>query len=261
MENFLGAFSASVRDAAGPIMAAIPKILGFVIILAIGWLVAGLIARGVASLLRAVRFNELANRSGFSDLVHKMGMPGDAAGFIGLTAKWFIRLIALVVAFDALGLTAVSDVLRNLLLWLPNLVVALVVLVIGGLAANAAANIVRGSTAKAGLGNPNLLANVARTAVWAFAIIVAVNQIGIAESLVNTLFMATVAAFALALGLAFGLGGRDTAGELVRDWYRKGQEAKPRLQRAAAEAQAAAATAETRVRARPGDGQEDTRHH
>jgi hypothetical protein len=237
MENFFTALGDSVRDAVGPIMAAIPKILGFIIILVVGWIVAGLIARGVASLLRAVKFNDLASRSGFSDLVHKMGVPGDAASFIGLTAKWFIRLIALVVAFDALGLTAVSDVLRSLLLWLPNLVVALVVLVLGGLAANAVGNVVRGSTAKAGLGNPNLLANVARGAIWAFAVIVAVNQIGIAESLVNTLFMGTIAAIALAAGLAFGLGGRDTAGELVRDWYRKGQEAKPRLQRAAAEAQ------------------------
>lgn len=237
MENFFEALGDSVRDAAGPIMAAIPKIFGFLVILIAGWIIAGLIARGVASLLRAVRFNELSNRSGFSDMVQKMGMRGDASSFIGLTTKWFIRLIALVVAFDALGLTAVSDVLRSLLLWLPNLVVALVVLVIGGLAANALANVVRGATSKAQLGNPNFLANVARIAIWAFAVIVAVNQIGVAESLVNTLFMGTVAALALAIGLAFGLGGRDTAGQIVHNWYRQGQEAKPRLQRAAMEAQ------------------------
>ena len=126
----------------------------------------------------------------------------------GLTAKWFIRLITLVVAFDALGLPAVSDVLRQLLLWIPNVVVGILVLVIGGLAANALSNLVRGATAHAGLGNPNLLANIAKIAVWGFAIVVAVNQIGIAQTLVNTLFMAVVGAIALALGLAFGLGGR-----------------------------------------------------
>ncbi|MFL6624398.1 MAG: mechanosensitive ion channel family protein [Sulfurifustaceae bacterium] len=262
MENFVATVSDSVRDAIGPIMAAIPKIIGFVIILVAGWIIAGLIARGVAMLLRSIKFNELSDRSGFSDFVGKMGMAGDASSFIGLTAKWFIRLIALIVAFDALGLTAVSDVLRSLLLWLPNVVVALVVLVIGGLAANAVANVVRASAAKAGLGSPNLLANIARGTIVAFAVIVAVNQIGVAQSLINTLFMATVAAIALAVGLSFGLGGRDTAGEIVRNWYRQGQEARPRLQRAAAEAKAEAKEEAQRRGARTvPDTRDETRHH
>jgi Conserved TM helix len=150
--------------------------------------------------------------------------------------KWFVRLITLVVAFDALGLPAVSQVLQQLLLWLPNLVVALVMLVIAGLAANALHGLVRGSTASAGFSNPDLLANIARGAVWAFAIVVAVNQLGIATTLVNTLFMGTVGALALALGLAFGLGGRETAAEIVRGWYRQGQMAAPKMAEAASEA-------------------------
>src|SRR4029453_1753160 len=157
--------------------------------------------------------------SGFTGFVHNMGLDTDASGAIALTAKWFIRLIALVVAFDALGLPAVSDVLRQLLMWIPNLVVGIVVLVIGGLAANALGNLVRGATAQADLGNPDLLAKIAKVAVWAFAIIIAVNQIGVAQTLVNALFIAVVGAAALALGLAFGLGGRDTAAEIVRRWY------------------------------------------
>jgi len=127
-------------------------------------------------------------------------------------------------------LPAVSDVLRQLLLWLPYLAVAIVVLIIGGLAANALAGLVRGATAEAGLGSPQLLANIARVAVWAFAIVVAVNQIGIARELVNTLFMATVGAVALALGLAFGIGGRDTAAEMIRDWYSRTRRTAPKIE-------------------------------
>jgi hypothetical protein len=148
-----------------------------------------------------------------------MNAGTDSAGMIGLVAKWFIRLIALVVAFDALGLPAVSEVLQQLLLWLPNVVVALVVLVIGGLAARALSNLVRGAAAEAGISNANLLSKVASALIWAFAIVVAVNQIGIATTLVNTLFMAFVGAIALGLGLAFGLGGRETAGQIVSQWY------------------------------------------
>jgi hypothetical protein len=120
-----------------------------------------------------------------------------------------------------------------MLMWLPNLVVALVVLVIAGLAANALAGLVRGTAAESGLGNPDLLASIARIAVWAFAIVVAVNQIGIATALVNTLFMATVGAVALALGLSFGLGGRETAAQIVRGWYDRSQQAGPQLADAA----------------------------
>jgi small-conductance mechanosensitive channel len=162
-----------------------------------------------------------------------MGLQTDAAGFMAMIAKWFVRMIVLVSAFDALGLPAVSQVLQQLLLWLPNLIVAIIALVIGGLAANALGRLVRGATAESGLGNPDLLASIARIAVWAFAIVVAVNQIGIATTLINTLFMAVVGAVALALGLAFGLGGRETAGMIVRGWYERGQRAAPKMQQAA----------------------------
>jgi hypothetical protein len=227
------AIMVSVSAALAMLLGAIPKILGFLVILIIGWIVASLVAKAVSALLHAVNFNGLAQRSGFSGFVQKMGTRMDAADFMATIAKWFVRLIVLVVAFDALGLPAVSEVLQQLLLWLPNLVVALVVLVIAGLAANALSGLVRGATAEAGLGNPDFLANLARVAVWVFGVVVAVNQLGIATTLVNTLFMGFVGALALALGLSFGLGGRDTAAEIVRSWYRRGQDAAPRMARAA----------------------------
>jgi hypothetical protein len=214
----------SLAAAMALLFSAIPKIIGFLLIIVAGWFIASLIERGLAAVLRAIRFNELSERAGLSGFVRKMGMRTDAAGMIGLVVKWFVRLIALVVAFDALGLPAVSDVLRQLLLWLPNVIVALVVLVIGGLAARALSNVVRGAANEAGLGNADFLAKSASVVVWAFAIVVAVNQLGIATELVNTLFMAVVGALALSLGLAFGLGGRETAAEILRKWYAKAQE-------------------------------------
>jgi hypothetical protein len=221
----------SVAAAVAMFMEAIPKVVGFLVILLIGWLIAAALARVVSTILRTVRFNDLAQRAGLSGFVAQMGLRTDAAGFVALTAEWFVRLIVLVSAFDALGLPAVSQVLQQLLLWLPNLVVAIIALVIGGLAANALGRLVRGATAESGLGNPDLLASLARIAVWAFAIVVAMNQIGIATTLVNMLFMAIVGGIALALGLAFGLGGRETAALIVRNWYERSQWATPRLVR------------------------------
>jgi hypothetical protein len=227
------ALRASLAGALSTFVSAIPRIFGFAVILIAGWLIASLIARGIQALLRAVNFNELAERSGLSGFVHSMGVRTDSAGAIAGIAKWFIRLITLVVAFDMLGLPAVSQVLQQLLLWLPNLVVALVVLILGGLAARALSQLVRGATAEAGFTNPDVLATVTRIAIWALAVVVAVDQLGIATTLINTLLVGVIGALALATGLAFGLGGRDRAAQILDRVGREAQGAGPRLQRAA----------------------------
>jgi MFS family permease len=214
-------------------LAAVPRIIGFLVILIIGWIVAWLLGSIVAAFLRSVRFNDLAQRSGFDSFVRAMGVRRDSSGFIGLLTKWFLRLVVLAVAFDTLGLPAVTQAIQQFLLWLPNLVVALVVLVIAGLAANAVYGLVRGAASEGDFDNPELLANVAKIAVWAFGIVVAVNQLGIATTLVNTLFVGAVLALALAIGLAFGLGGRETAARMVHDWYESGREAMPKAEKAA----------------------------
>lgn len=230
--NWGDALIASLTGAASMFFAAVPRLIGFAIILIAGWIIAALIDKAVVTLLRAVRFNVLAERAGLAGFLQKSNMKEDAAGAIGLIAKWFVRLIALVVAFDALGLPAVSAILQQLLMWLPNLVVALAVLVIGGIAASALGKVVLGAASEADVQRPDFLARVARGAVWAFAIIVAINQVGIASALINILLMAAAGAVALALGLSFGLGGRDTAAAIVRRWYERGQASAPHIRRA-----------------------------
>src|ERR671933_524099 len=155
----------SLGPALGTFLGAIPKLFGFVIILIVGWLIAAAIAGVVAGVLRGLRFNDLAQRSGFSDFVRNMGIRTDASGFVAGIARWFVRLITLMVA---------------------------------GLVANALAGVVRGATASTELGNPDLLAGIARGAVLAFGVLAAINQLGVAQQLVGTLFMGGVGALALA---------------------------------------------------------------
>lgn len=230
------ALRASFANALSMFLSAIPRIIGFAVVLLVGWFVASLIAKGVAALLRAIKFNDLAHRSGFGGFVQNMGVRRDPAGVIADVAKWFVRLITLVVAFDTLGLPAVSGVLQRLLLWLPNLIVALAVVVIGGLAAGALSRLVRGATAQGGFANPDTLATVAKVAVWGFAIVVAVNQLGIATNLINTLLIGVIGALALASGLAFGLGGREKAAAVLDRASRQAEAAGPKLTRAASAA-------------------------
>jgi hypothetical protein len=227
------AFRASLAGALNTLLSAIPRIIGFAVVLIVGWIISSLFARGVEALLRAVKFNDLARRSGFADFVQKMGVRDDSSGVIASIAKWCVRLITLVVAFDTLGLPAVSSVLNQLLLWLPNLIVALVVLVIGGLAANALSRLVRGATAEAGFSNPETMETVTRVAVWGFAIVVAITQLGIATTLIDTILIGLIGGMALAFGLAFGLGGRDRAAQILDTIGRRAQRVGPKLERAA----------------------------
>jgi small-conductance mechanosensitive channel len=225
-------FVASLYGILGMMLRGLVNLIAFLLIIVIGWFISSLVAKAVSAVLRKLKIDQLFDRMGLADLTRKMGSQSDSAQIIADVVKWLIRVVVLVVAFAALGIPAFSVLLTQLLLWLPNLAVAIVVLIVGGLLANALAQIVRGATAEAGFKNPDVLANVARGAIWAFAIVIAVNQIGIASTLVNTLFMGFVGAVALAAGLAFGIGGKELAGQLLEKWYGKSKKLSPQARSA-----------------------------
>ena len=184
-------------------------------ILLVGWIVASVVSKAVTFLLRKIGFDRLSERIGLSRLEQRMGLRMDAAGVLGKIVYWFIFLIFLVPAVDALGLTTVSNILNQIIAYIPNVFVAILVLFLGTLAATFVADIIRGATASTNMGNPNMYAAIARWAIMGFVAIIALEQLQIAPALLNELFGAVVAAAALAFGLAFGLGGRETAQRLL----------------------------------------------
>ena len=189
----------------------IPKLIGFLVILLVGWIVATVVSKALTFLLRKVGFDRMANRIGLTRFEQRMGITLDPAGLLGKIFYWFLVLIFLVPAVDALGLTTVSAILGGVIAYIPNVFVAILVLFLGTLLATFVADIVRGATATANVGNPNIFANIARYSIMGFAALVALEQLQIAQPLIIELFGAIVAAAALAFGLAFGLGGRETA--------------------------------------------------
>ncbi len=209
--NLLNAVITSFAAALALLFSFVPKLLGFLVILLVGWIVATAISKAVTFLLRKVGFDRLADRIGLSRLGQQAGVSLDAAGILGKIVYWFIFLIFLVPAVDALGLTAVSTILNQVIAYIPNVFVAILILFLGTVAATFVADIVRGATGGARMGNPTLFANIARYAILGFVALIALEQLGIAPALLNILFTAVVGAAALAAGLAFGLGGQDTA--------------------------------------------------
>ncbi len=209
--NIVTAVIASFQAALALLFEFVPRLLGFLVILLIGWLVASALARAVTFLLRKVGFDRIGDRIGLSRLLEQASIKTDAADVLGKLVYWFVFLIFLVPAVNALGLTTVSDLLGRVIGYLPNVFVAILILFLGTLAASVVADIVRGASASSRVGSPNLFSNIARYAILGFVAIVALEQLGIATSLLNILFTAVVGAAALAAGLAFGLGGQDAA--------------------------------------------------
>src|SRR5712691_12443906 len=193
----------------------VPRVIGFLVILLVGWIVATVVSKALTFVLRKIGFDRMADRIGLTSFEQRMGVKMDAAGLLGKIVYWFLFLVFLVPAVDALGLTSVSAILGMVIAYIPNVFVAILVLFLGTLAATFVADIVRGATASVNMGNPNMYAAIARWAIMGFVAIIALEQLQIAPALLNELFGAVVAAAALAFGLAFGLGGRETAQRLL----------------------------------------------
>ena len=219
MENIGVSIVNALNDAVRLILTFIPRVVGFLVILIVGLILATLVSRALTLVLRKVGFDRMANRIGLSRFEQRMGITLDPAGILGEIVYWFILLIFLVPAADALGLPAVSNILNTLVAYIPNVFVAILVLFLGTLAATFVADLVRGAVASANIGSPRIFAGIARWAIIGFSALVALEQLQISTPLINELFGGIVAAMAIAFGLAFGLGGQEAA----RRWLARGE--------------------------------------
>jgi len=193
----------------------IPHLIGAIIILIIGLIVGRLVGTLVTKGLRAVKFDQIAERADVSDLLRNAGMTMDAAAVVSGIAKWFIYIIFFQVAASTLGFPQLTAILNQVLAFQPRIVVALVILLVGALVTKLLAGVVRGAVGTSRLGNADVLGNVTRYAVLAFAVVAALSQLEIAPAIVNTLWTAITGMVAVALDLAFGLGTRDAAGSVA----------------------------------------------
>jgi hypothetical protein len=232
----------ALTNALNTFLAAVPGVIGALLIILIGWVLSGILGGLVARALRLVGADRLFAEHG-QGVYPARAMKYPPSQVAGELTKWVIRIVFLIAAANVLGMPQVSELLNQVLLWIPNLIVAVVILLVAPLLAR----FVRGTveTAAEGMGFTNgaLLGRIAQIAIIAFAVIVAIDQVGIAADLVNTLFVGLVAAFAIAFGLAFGLGGRDVAAQITQQWYESTQQTADRLKERAGEAAAKAGTA------------------
>lgn len=194
----------------------IPKLLVAIIIFIVGWVVAVALGKLVNQIVRLFRVDKLFQALGAEEPLVKAGFRLDTGAFVGGLVRWFLIVVFLLAAIEVLGLSQVNIFLREVVLaYLPNVIVAALILVVGAFVAEAMQKIVVGSAKAAGVPSTHLLGGMVKWAIWVFAILAALYQLGIAGVFAQTLFTGFVAMLAIAGGLAFGLGGRDAAARYI----------------------------------------------
>ena len=193
----------------------LPNVIIAVLVFAIGWIAGSILGRAITHVINLMRIDNALHRAGMDTVSERAGIRISVAGFIGGVIKWLVIVAFTIASAEILGLTQVTALLRDILVYIPQVIVAAIVLVMAALVADFVARLVSHSVRATGI-NAHFAAWVAR---WAILIVggvfPALTQLRIAQGLVEVLFTGIVFALSLALGLAFGLGGRDAASRVI----------------------------------------------
>jgi hypothetical protein len=206
--------------------ALLPRVLLAIGVLIAGWLLAKLVRFAVARGLRAVNFHVLTDRAGMDGFLRNGGIRADTAEILALLCYWLVILAALIVGFNGLGLVYVTDLLGKVVLFVPKLMVALLILAFGGYFArfigNAVSARVKNSSSHVPIADAELIGRLAQYAIVTFVVLIALDQVSVGGDIIRQTFLIVLAGVVFALALAFGLGGKDWAAEILeRFWPRK----------------------------------------
>lgn len=192
----------------------LPNLIGALLILVVGWLVGMIVSMIIDRLFRIIGLQTLFEKAKVEDTLKKAGVDKDTTAMLASVAKWIIYLVAFIAAANTLQMPDVANFLDSLLNYVPLAVAAGAIMLIGVILANFLSTVVKGSVQVSALGSADMIAAVVRYSIIVFAFLAALAQLGIAETMINTLFIGVVALLAIAGGLAFGLGGQTHA----KDW-------------------------------------------
>lgn len=187
-----------------------------VIVLIVGWVIGVLVSRVIEQVIKTIKLDSLLSAAGIDDLVKKMGMSLNSGKFLGQLGKWYVIIVALIVSFNILGLNQVTSFLSGIAVgYLPQVISAVLIVIIAAVIADATSKAVVASAKAAEISSANFAGSITKWAIWIFAILAALFQLGIAATFIQTIFTGVVVALALALGLSFGLGGQDAARDYI----------------------------------------------
>jgi hypothetical protein len=197
----------------------LPRLLLAMLVVAVGWLFAKALRFAVERALRAMNFNVLTERAGTDNFLRQAGMRGDTTTLFGIVAFWLAILAALIIAFNGLGLTYITDLLGRVVVFTPKLLITMLIVVFGSYCARFVGNAVQTYCLDAQIPDADMLGRIVRYVIMTFVVMIALSQIEIGGDIVQRTFLIILAGLMLALALAFGLGGRNWAAALLQRWW------------------------------------------
>jgi len=194
----------------------LPKLILAIIIFIAGWVVGSVLCEVVSKIVKAIKFDAILESAGAKGLLGKAGFNLNTGAFLGGLVKWFIIIVFLVTALDVLKLEAVNAFLTNVVLgYIPQVIVATLIIVVAAYLADVAQKVLTGGALALESKHAGFVGGIARWSIWIVALLAALNQLGIAGGMMQTIFTGLVAMLAIAGGLAFGLGGKDAAARYI----------------------------------------------
>ena len=193
----------------------LPKLIIAIIVFIIGWLVAKIVYKAIIKLGKTLKIDEVVKP--MAGAIERAGYSLKIGKSIAFLVKWFIVIGSLVISLDLLGLQTTKGLLTGIIAYIPQVIIAIFVLIAGISLANFTKKIIKGSTSMLNIKSAAFMANIARVALIIFTILISLNVVGFNSEIINILFMGAVAMIALAGGLAFGLGGQKAAAEAIED--------------------------------------------
>ena len=197
----------------------LPRLALALLVLIVGWLIAKMVRFAISRGLRKVNFHVVTDRAGIDSFLRDGGIRMDATDILAWLIYWIVILAALVVGFNMLGLSYVTDLLSRVLIFVPKVLVALLILAFGAYFAKFVGNAVGAYFRNVHMQDADLLGNLARYAILAFVVLIALDQVNVGGDIVRQTFLILLAGVVFALALAFGLGGREWAAELLDRWW------------------------------------------
>jgi small-conductance mechanosensitive channel len=216
MQTWGGIFSESLLNLWYGFVNFVPGLLGAIILFVIGWVVGSIVGKAISQLLVAIKLDKLFENAGVKDFTDRAGIRFSVSGFFGGIVKWFIIIVFLMASLQIIGLTQVNDFIgQAVVYYLPKVMIAAFVLIIATVIADAVKKLIQAGAKAMNVHSANFLGSIAKYAIWIFALIIALSELGIATYFMQVLFMGFVVMFAIAGGLAFGLGGKEAAARTI----------------------------------------------
>ncbi len=219
MDNNMEMLVEPIRASLHQIGEFLPRVLLALVILIAGWLLAKALRFALVKMLRAINFNVVTEKAGVDRFLQQGGGEIDTTTVLGLLAYWLVILAALMIAFNSMGLSYVTDLIGRVVLFVPKVMVAVLILAFGAYFARFVGAALTTYCRNVGIGEAKALGRVASYAILIFVILIALAQLGLGDIIRQT-FLIIIAAIALGLALAFGLGGQKKAAELLERWSR-----------------------------------------